>query len=241
MQANDTNLIGRRPVLKGAAVALAGLGGLTGTAGAKKGGKEGENGKGLQPLEDKPSLTGSFVSPGAGTQFVYPAPTTFAQGQVFDTTSADITPDGNVIHYQLAFDLNEKPYGLTHVGGGKYVSRGAVVNFKIPGQNAFGLTAGEYRATVRDDVNLYGKDEYFDWSVTRIDFFTRPEINYAGSAMVVVWDEDGSENGNPFVRNDPTSVNQPEFSQTALPNIYQDIDDTAKTLMAAGPSNPGGQ
>lgn len=244
MKEQHTTTIGRRPVLKGAGMALAGLGGLTGSAVAKKGGKEGENGKGLRPLEETSSSTGSFVSRGVFTTFDYPyiSEGALTNGQVFDTTSADITPNGQTIHYQLQFDLNVKPYILRHEGEGRYTSRGAVVNFELPSQNPFGLPAGKYRATVRDDVNLYEMGGAFDWSVTRIDFFVRHNMSYAGSSLVVVWDEDGPNNDDDEDRN-PASDHFPDYSDDngALGDVYTDIDASAKALMGAGVSNPGGQ
>lgn len=239
MKEQHTTTIGRRPVLKGAGMALAGLGGLTGSAVAKKGGPE--------QLEHSSSLTGSHIYVGQGTLFPYqfsPAVETYAQGELFDTTSADVTPNGQILHYQLQFGLDSKSYVLRHEDDGRYTSEGAVINFDLDQPNPdLGLGPGAYRATVRDDVQLYEKGGYFNWSATRVDYFSRPEMSYLYSSLILVWDEDDSGNGSPFTyRNNPGLTNPPEYSEDALgEETFTAIDAAAKALIAADVSNPGGQ
>lgn len=251
MTRHDT-YIGRRPVLKGAGMTIAGLGGLTGSAAAKGKGKGG----GKQQLEDQSSLTAALVFSGQGTFFPgyskNPDVRTFDDGNLFDTTSAEITPNGQVIHYQLQFGADSKPYVLKHGEDGQYTSKGSVINVEGPAPT-LGVGPGEYRATVRDVVQLYEKGGYFNWSVTRTDVFVRPDMEYSHSLLIIVWDEDGPDRQgfpNPFYRNNPFADddgddepdNDPEYSSDVLGDeVFEAIESNANELIAAGPSNPGGQ
>lgn len=65
-------------------------------------------------------------------------------GEMFDITNIELTPNGNTLHHSLQFfagmlisdDSKLKEYILVHRGDGRYVSRGQVMNLKTrTGQN----------------------------------------------------------------------------------------------------------
>lgn len=256
MQRDNDHRIGRRPVLKGAGVTLGALGGLASPVSAGRGsgnGRGGQNDGGRSPLEKDPSLVANLIYSSQVENFGYPdfpVIRIFDPGALFNTTSAEITPNGQVLHYQLQFGTDSKPYVLTHVDGGKYVSRGAVINFDLDDANQeLQLPAGKYRATVRDEVHLYGQGGYFDWSVTRTDFFVRPRMVHVGSSLIIVWDEDGPDNVGGRYDNDPDYRSEsaypggvPEFNSDVLgDDTYNAIYDAGEQLIQVGHSNPGGQ
>lgn len=233
----------RRTVLRSIGAGATGAAGITGTASAKRG--NGGNKGGKRPLEETSSLVAALNYRGTGTTFEGfaddPADANFDPGREFDTTNPEVVGDGRLIHYQLPFGTH-KPYVLHHEGDGRYTPRGAVTNFETDGSAPPGLPPGRYRATVREEVNLYEKGGYFDWSATRVDFFDRPGMEYVTSTLIILWDEDAEENDDPSVRtDDPTpGKDTPEFSEDILGDVYEEIKTAAEELIDAGVSTLGG-
>lgn len=166
----------------------------------------------------------------------------------FDTTIIEITPNEKILHYVLRFVQGNlyvnkpKPYVLREVNDKLYSSEGALVNFEITSDTDFGplqavgLESGKYRATIRDKLHLYEDTSYFDWAITRADFFKRGKggMNHELSLLYVVWDEDGSANEG------DKEVTRGSFEElsTELPS---NTVDPAAELVSAGVSNPGGK
>lgn len=234
---------GRRTVLRLIGAGATGIAGVTGTASANRG-NGGEKG-GKRPLEETSSLVAALNYRGTGTTFEEfaddPADANFDPGREFDTTKPEVVSNGRLIHYQLPFGTH-KPYVLHHEGGGRYTPRGAVTNFETDGSAPPGLPPGRYRATVREEINLYERGGYFDWSVTRVDFFDQAGMEYVTSTLIILWDEDAKGNDDrTFRTDDPTpGKDTPEFSEDILGDIYGEIKTAAEELIDAGVSTPGG-
>lgn len=152
MTQRDNTRIGRRPVLKGAGVALAGLGGLANPVAAKKGGRTTLTDQsadilvywsGVGPNDgdresDNPNDAEEFgfpsESPGPTDGLFLPVHD--PPGGAFDFGDIEMTPNGGTLHnsWQLfsggLMASDPKPYVLVHKGGGLYESRGQVMRFE---------------------------------------------------------------------------------------------------------------
>lgn len=109
----------------------------------------------------------------------------------FDVTSFKVTGNGHVLHHELPIGSG-KPYVLHHEGDGRYKPRGAVVNFQGP--DALWPSEGRWRAVIREDVQAI-EGPAFLWSVTRVDFFSRPRMQFAGSVVLGIWNDDLTDVG----------------------------------------------
>lgn len=149
---------------------------------------------------------------GTGTTFGASTP---LDADLFEVQESTVTGQGRVAHHVLPFGSG-KPYVLTaDPETGRYTERGAVVNFTGP--TALWPEAGKWRAVVREEVQPAAAGA-FGWSVTRVDVLARPGMEYAGSLLIVVWDD--------------AAFTYPDGGA---------MDDVVDSLMAAGPANPGGR
>jgi hypothetical protein len=216
---------------------------VAGVAGAKNGSdKRG----GREPLEASSSTVAYLTyEPGAKGGFGFPeepAEAFFDDGsRRFDTTELEIAKNGRIIYNSIPLP-GGKPYVIKHVSEGLYRPRGAVINFEVGEENGQGLEEGRYRATVREDVQLYEKGGFLDWSVSRVDLFSRPGMEYLGPSLVVIWDEDGEENDEPGVRTDSPDLDEiPDPPDEVLAaDTFSDLESAAERLMAADVPTPGG-
>lgn len=246
MKEPHTTTIGRRPVLKGAGLALAGLGGLTGSAVAEKGG----NGKGGKtPLTDRQADVLVYASTD-GSDFGYPTAPFFggndpAGGGFFDFGKIEMTPNGGTLHN--SFELfagallasKPKPYVLVHLGDGLYESGGQVMRFEakpidqiifpVPPASLppIATLAGEtWRAVATERAQL-GLDAdgqpdptMPEWGVTRVDFYEGDTNDYALSLLYLI----GAD-----------TTERPDDGIPLAAHIF------AGELMAGGRLNPGGK
>jgi hypothetical protein len=197
-----------------------------------------------EPLEETPSTVAyvTYVPGEDGFGFPdNPVNPFFDDGTLrFNTTELEIVTTGKHIFHSLPLP-GGKPYILTHEGDGRYRQRGAVINFDVDEGNAYALAEGRYRATVREAVQLYEKGGYFDWSVSRVDLFSRPGMEYLGPSLIVIWDEDGDENDDPEYRTG-SSTAVPETPNEALDDdTFSDLATAAEALLTADSPTPGGQ
>lgn len=199
MDTNDSHSSKRREFMTTAAGALLGV---TVTGGA---------GVGSATADPESEDVSAVVYEGQDDSFG-PEPTPLP-GSLFDTGSSRVTGNGRVAHNELPFG-DGKPYVLKHEGGGRFTQRGATINFEGP--DDLWPTPGRWRAVVREDVQA-ARDGSFAWSVTRVDFFARPRMEYAQSMVIVVWDD----------------------GVVDYPN--DDVDTVVERLQQAGAANPGGK
>lgn len=242
MTSQDTTKSHRRSVLKGAAVMLGGTLPVAGTTAAKP--NKTAKSQNWKPLEGSPSkvayLTYEFGEDGFGFPD-NPAEDFFVTGGPrFDTTALKIAKNGEHIRHSLPFP-GGKPYIIKHKEEGRYSPRGAVINFEIDANNEYGLPEGQYRATVREEVQLYGKGGYFNWSVSRVDLFSRPGMNYLGPSLAVIWDEDGPENDDSEYRNGPSASNPGTPNEVLADEVFSDLAAATEALIKADIPNPGGK
>lgn len=157
----------------------------------------------------------------------------FDPGVGFDTTDLVVTGNGNRIHHELPFP-GAKPYVLAHEGDGLYTDRGAVINFELDEEDVDDLPlppelaealrhliadqgVTKFRAAVSEYIQLYGKGKYFNWSVTRVDIFARPGMNYISSAFIVLWDENDGSVPDRDARNDDQNYRTDLEGETPAP------------------------
>lgn len=242
MTSQNTTGSYRRSVLKGAAVMVGGTLPTVGTTTAKpnRAGKD----QNWTPLEENASkvayLTYELGLDGFGFPDE-PEDAVFVEGSPqFDTTALKMAKNGKHIRHSLPFP-GGKPYIIKHKGDGRYSPHGAVINFEVE-NNEYGLPNGRYRATVREEVQLYKKGGYFDWSVSRVDLFTRPGMDHVGSSLAVIWDEDGKENDDEKeYRNDPSTTDPETLQETLENDEFSELNSAAIDLVSAEIPNPGGK
>jgi hypothetical protein len=215
---------------------------ITGTTAAKP--NKTAKSQNWNPLEESPSKVAYLTYQAGVNGFGFPdAPKNsfFVEGRPrFDTTALKMAKNGKHIRHSLPFP-GGKPYIIKHKGGGRYSPRGAVINFEVDAGNEYGLPEGQYRATVREEVQLYEKGGYFNWSVSRVDLFSRPEMDYVGPSLAVIWDEDGKENDDPGYRTG-SSARLPETPAEALDNdVFSNLATATEALIRADIPNPGGK
>lgn len=242
MNATNTTRWCRRSVLKGAAIMIGGIATTAGSTTAKRG--RAANGENREPLEETPSTVAYLTYEPDEDGFGFPdepVMSFFDNGTIqFNTSELNIATNGKHIFHSLPFP-GGKPYIIKHEGDGRYRQRGAVINFEVDEDNDLNLEEGRYRATVREEVQLYEKGGYFDWSVSRVDLFDRPGMEYLGPILAVIWDEDGDKNENPEYRTE-SSVAVPETPDEVLDeDVFSDLNTAAETLMTADIPNPGGK
>lgn len=203
------------------------------------------NSKDREPLEETPStVTYLTYEPGIEKEG-FGFPDNPAGGFLddkrlkFDTTALEIATNGNQIYHTIPLP-GGKPYIIKHENDGRYKQRGAVINFEVDEANNYGLEEGQYRATVREDVQLYEKGGYFNWSVSRIDLFRRPGMEYVGPSLIVIWDEDGDENDDHSYRTYPYSEGISTPNVVLDPDVLSNLGNAAEALMKADSPNPGG-
>lgn len=159
----------RRSVLGLAGSALLGLGFVTGSAAAKS-----------EPPKVKAVAYG-------GRETVFSDQQIELSPELFDVRGAKVTGRGRITHHELPF-ADGKPYVLRlDPATGRYTERGAVINFDGPAR--LWQEEGKWRAVVREEVQPT-QTGAFGWSVTRVDFFERPGMQYAESVIIVVWNAD---------------------------------------------------
>ena len=163
---------------------------------------------------------------------------------LFDSSDLKWTSNRNTLHHGFRFTPGHqlvgkpKPYTLVHEGGGKYRTRGQVVNFRLTedvslpfpnlpeGDFPEGGTfaEGRYRAVARETIALIVPDV---WAVTRVEFYTRgrgePEL--LASLLYLL----GTETFLP--KND-----------IGIPIADgEDFVEEVDSFITAGPANQGGQ
>jgi hypothetical protein len=240
-----TTRLHRRTLLAGTAATLAGA--TTAGVAAAKNGNNGKK-KNREPLEDTSSTVAYLTYEPGEEGFGFPddpveKESFFDDGNIeFDTTELEITTDGERIHHSLPLP-GGKPYIIKHESDGLYCPNGAVINFEVEGGEDGILPEGRYRAVVREDVQLYEKGGYLDWSVSRVDLFERPKMEYIGPTLIVIWDEDGKENNEDksFRTESPVPGEMPDPPDEVLdPDVFLDLKEAAVELMEADEPNPGG-
>ncbi len=199
---NDSDSTGEASMTRRAATAAAGaalgsaiLGLGTGAVGATP--TTTAHARGYRPAPDGEG----FVS------FSFPA-------ENFDLASFRVTGQGRVIHRSLPLGSG-KPYILKLDDDGAYRPNGAVINYR--GTRLLGGQERQWRAVVREVVagQQTASGPAFAWSVTRIDYFERPGMDYHSSTVLAVWLGD----------------------DTPPPGVEPAIQDH----LALDPANPGGQ
>lgn len=224
----------RRQMLKG--ITAAGLTTLgAGVPAVAKKQKRTQKSKGKQTLRQVPLFFSVYAGRGENPDaFGFPEqPTAFRgfdrNGQVFDASNIEATPNGQTLHYGFRFLPNfelvgsPKPYVLTHEGNGTYEARGQNVNFEIgqraPAPFSF-LDAGKWRAVGKDIVQLTEGGGDVVSAATRVDFYDRDTGAYTLSLVYVLWA--------PGVGED---VVDPRNPQQQLPEA---VEATAEALITDG-------
>lgn len=208
--------LGRRPLLKGAGVALAGLGGLAGSAAAKRGGATRLTDRAADILIYA-SFDGSNFTP------MFPGHDR-ADGGLFDFGRIKMLPNGDlqnkfVLFGDILMQTGHPAYFLRHSEGGLYRSEGQEMVFKarskeqieaaleaiLPFPNVeletmfpplARLAGGRWRA-VGDEYAKLATDTdgnpdpaLPEWGATRVDFFDVPSKDHAVSLVYVIGADD---------------------------------------------------
>lgn len=157
-------------------------------------------------------------------------------GKYWNTSGLKKSPNGKTVHDVLEFFGDSlkrdysKPYVLTEVEDGLYVSKGNLVNYQFKEE-----LGGEKRRAVVTTYLKLDDEGQFDWMIERADYYTRAEgkMEYYWTNFYTVWDYE--EYGE--LQNDASGRDLSEYDGEMPEEIYN----TLVKLVENGPANVGGQ